>query len=297
MDEEQSPTKTRQDLRVQMDDAEKKFQGAIAKRNEFNDKARQAREDRDLLHAKRKEIMVEVNALKDEKNKALEGLRKHKEKRDLLHQKARKIIDLKKAKRGDAQGNNVGDELFTLKAELKKLEYMQQTTPLKMEKERDIIDEIRDGTARLKELEKEFSEIIGVKEEVTSLDGEIDSLFKQADDEHQLVVQYYTKMKKYRDKVDEIFREVSYLIAEADKKHSGFIEFRKKADEFHEKAMEMRGHLNEIRNENREQARQARQIISDQNISARSTIKDKEKLDEKYDEALENLLKKGKISL
>lgn len=297
MVEEEVQSRTRQDIRKEMDDAEKKFQGSITKRNEFNDKARQIREDRDLLHQKRKEIMVDVNSLKKEKDKALEELRKHKEKRDSLHKKARKIIDLKKAKSGDMKGGNVGDELFSLKAQLKKLEYMQQITPLTMEKERDIIDEIRDGTARLKELEKEFQDIVGVKEEVTSLDGEIDSMFKEADDEHQLVVKYYTKTKEYRDKLDEIFREVNYLRAEADKKHAQFLEYRQKADEFHQKAMDMREHLTGIRSENREQARQARQVISDQNKSARGAIKDKEKLDEKLDEALELLLKKGKISL
>ena len=297
MDEEQVQSRTRQEIRKEAEDAEKKFQGFIMRRNEFNDKARQSREDRDLLHQKRKEIMVDVNSLKDAKNKALDELRKHKEKRDILNQKARKIIDLKKAKSGDMKGGNVADELYSLKEQLRKLEYMQQTTPLTMEKERVIIDEIRDGSARLKELEREFTEIVGVKTEVMSLDGEIDTLFREADSEHQLVVKYYTKTKEYRDKLDEIFREVSHLIAEADRKHGHVLEFRKKADDFHQKAMEMREHLTGARNENREQARQARQVIKDQNKAARNAITDKGMLSEKLDEALELWMKKGKISL
>jgi uncharacterized coiled-coil DUF342 family protein len=85
MVDDEVQTKSRKDLRREVDDAEKKFQGYVARRNEFNDKARQMRDDRDLLHNRRKEIMTEVNALRTEKDKALGDLRKHKERRDTLH--------------------------------------------------------------------------------------------------------------------------------------------------------------------------------------------------------------------
>ena len=297
MDDEKAPARTRQDIRKEMDDAEKKFQGYITRRNEFNDKARQTREERDLLHSKRREIMEDVNALKDERSKALDELRNHKDKRDLLHQNAKKLIEMKKARKEAVKGESVAGDLFSLRAQLRKLEYTQQTTPLTMEKEREMIDEIKEGYAQLKVLEEEFSQIVEITDEVKSLDGELDGLFKQADSEHQLVVKYYELSRKYQKKLDEVFREVSHLRAEGDKKHAVFLEYRKKADEFHEKASEMRGHLNDIRNENREQAQAARQVIKDQNKSARETIGNKDLLDEKYDEALEKLLKKGKIAL
>ena len=297
MDDEKGPARAREEIRKEMDDAEKKFQGYLVKRNEYNDKARQTREDRDLLHTKRKEIMEQVNALRDERSKALDELRKHKEKRDLLHLNAKKLIEIKKARKVAVKGERVAGDLFSLKAHLKKLEYMQQTTPLTMDKEREVIDEIKEGYAQLQVLEKEFSQIVEITDEVKTLDGELDGLFKQADDEHQLVVKYYEISRKYQKKIDEVFREVSHLIAEADRKHASFLELRKKADEFHEKASEMRGLLNDIRKENREQAQAARQVINDQNLSAREAIENQEMLDEKYDEALEHLLKKGKISL
>lgn len=297
MGEEELHTRTRIEVRKEIDNAEKKFQGYIVRRNEFNDKARQTREERDLLHSKRKEIMEEVNSLREERSKALDELRKHKERRDSLHQKAKKIIEFKRAKRGAMKSDSAASDLFSLKGHLRKLEYMQQTTPLTMEKERDVIDEIREGYSALKELEKEYSEIVGVNNEVKTMDRELDGLFKEADSEHQLVVKYYEVSRKYQKKMDDIFKEVSHLIAEADKKHATFLDYRKKADEFHEMAMEMRNRLNEFRNENREKAQEARKNIADQNRSAREAVGNKEILDEKYDEALENLIKKGKISL
>lgn len=297
MGEEEVHTRTRMEIRNEIDDAEKKFQGYIVRRNEFNDKARLTREERDLLHTKRKEIMGEVNSLREKKSKALDKLRKHKEKRDLLHQQAKKIIDLKKSKRDLMKGGSVAGDLFSLKSHLRKLEYTQQTTPLTMEKERDIIDEIKEGYIVLKGLEKEYAAILEVNDEVKTMDGDLDGLFKEADSEHQLVVKYYEASRKLQEKMDEIYKEVSHLIAEADRKHSTFLDFRKKADEFHEKAMEMRGRLNDVRKENREQAIAAKKIIVTQNKSARAAVGNEELLDEKYDEALANLLKKGKISL
>jgi len=297
MDKEEVHTPSKKQIRKEMEDAEKKYQGYIIRRNEFNDKAREMREGRDLLHNKRKEIMIEVNTLRDERSKALDELRKHKERRDTLHQMARKIIDIKRSKRDMTKGQSISSELSDLRTKLNKLEYMQQTTPLTMDKERDVIDEIRDGYSALKDLEEEYGQIKEINDEVKTMDGELDTIFKDADGEHQLVVKYYEASRKYQKKMDEIYKEVSHLIAEADRKHTSFLGFRKKADEFHEKAMDMRGHLNEVRKENRERIMEGRRLIKDQNKTARQAIGDKEKLDEKYDEALEKLLKKEKIEL
>jgi len=297
MDKEKVHTRSKLEIRKEMDDAEKKFQGYIGRRNEFNDKARQMREDRDLLHNRRKEIMTQVNALREERSKALDELRKHKERRDLLHKQAKKIIEIKRSKREMTKGETISVDLNVLREKLRKLEYMQQTTPLSMDKEREVLDEIRDGYESLKELETEYQQVRDINSEVQNMDGELDTLFKDADSEHQLVVKYYETSRKYQEKLDEIFVEVSHLIAEADKKHASFVEFRRKADEFHEKAMDMRGKLNDYRKENRQQVMESKKIIGDQNKAARQAVGNKEMLDEKYDEALEHLLKKGKIQL
>ena len=297
MDEETAHIKSRKEIRKEMEDAEKKYQGYLERRNEFNDKARVMREERDLLHEKRKEVMTRVNALREKKNKALNELRKHKERRNALHKRAHELIDLKRAKRGLKRRDSISMELGSLKDHLRKLEYRQETTPLSLEKERDIIDEIRKGYKVLKELEKECAEVEEVNEEIKTLNGQLDNLFKEADTEHELVVKYYESSREFQEKMDGIIKEVSHLITEADKKHEAFLEFRKKGDEFHQKAMEMRNHLNDIRKENRARYLEIKRLITEQNKAARQAVADKKKLKQKYEEAYDKLKSKKKISL
>jgi uncharacterized coiled-coil DUF342 family protein len=204
---------------------------------------------------------------------------------------------MKRSKHELTKGESLSTDLFALKDTMRKLEYTQQTTPLTMEKERELIDQIKEGYSAIAELEKEYATVLEINSEVETLDGSLDTLFKEADSEHQLVVKYYEATRKLQEKMDDIYREVRHLISEADKKHTAFIDFRKKADSFHEKASEMRGKLNEIRKEGRENAIEARKLIGDQNKAARSAVQNKELMDEKLDEDLYHLLYKVNIYL
>ena len=297
MDEETTKQKSRKELRKEIENAEKKYQGYIERRNEFNDRARQMREERDLLHKKRKEIISGIEEMKAEKNRIFEQLQEHKRRRDMLHKKAHELIDLKRGKRSGKKGESVSTELNELRDRLQKLEYMQETTPMSVDKEREIIDEIHRGYQRLRELEKEYEKEEKITGEMKGLNNELDGLFKEADTEHELVVKYYGMARKIQKKMDEVVKEVSHLIAEADKKHEAYLELRKKADEFHQKALDMRNVLNDIRKENRASFLEIKKRINEQNRAARDAVADEKKLEEKSDEALEQLLKKGKITL
>ena len=83
----------------------------------------------------------------------------------------------------------------------------------------------------------------------------------------------------------------------ADKKHAQFNEFKEKADGYHKKASEMRDKLLTMKNEKRMQEREARKIIQEQNRSVRDALLNPAKVEKKQEEALQQLLKKGKISL
>lgn len=289
--------KSRRELRKEIENAEKKYQGYIERRNEFNDRARQMREERDLLHRRRKEIISGIEKMKEEKRRIFEQLQEHKKRRDMLHKKAHELIDKKRGRSGDRKGESVFTELNTLRERLRRLEYMQETTPMSVDKEKEIIDEIHRGYQRLRELEKEYEKEEKVTEEIEGLNEELDNLFKEADSEHELVVKYYAMAREIQKKMDDVVKEVSHLIAEADKKHEAYLEFRKKADEFHQKALGMRNVLNDIRNENRERFLEIKKLIEEQNRAAREAIADEKKLMEKSEEALEHLFKKGKITL
>jgi uncharacterized coiled-coil DUF342 family protein len=94
-----------------------------------------------------------------------------------------------------------------------------------------------------------------------------------------------------------LIEECSALHNGADKKHALFIEMREKADAYHQKAAEMREKLLTMKNEKRMQEREARQLVQKQNKAVRDALLNPELVEKKREEALEQLMKKGKITL
>ncbi len=92
-------------------------------------------------------------------------------------------------------------------------------------------------------------------------------------------------------------KEASHLSTEADKKHKEFVECRKKADSQHAKAMEMLDTLKTHRKTASEE-RQARwKVVKDHRKNIKKELYDEKKLDNAADDALEQLMSGGKISL
>jgi len=94
-----------------------------------------------------------------------------------------------------------------------------------------------------------------------------------------------------------LVNELSVTIAESNKKHEEYIEARNEAQRNHEKAIEMRGHIVEVRNERRKRYEESKRILKEQNTQARKAVMDNDKLKEIADSALDALKKGEKISL
>ena len=92
-------------------------------------------------------------------------------------------------------------------------------------------------------------------------------------------------------------KEAYHLSSEANKKHEEFIVIRKKADYQHAKAMEMLETLRTHRKTEREE-RQARwRVVKDHRKNIKKELYDPDKLDSVADDALQELMSGGKISL
>jgi hypothetical protein len=72
---------------------------------------------------------------------------------------------------------------------------------------------------------------------------------------------------------------------------------REKADDQHQKATEMREKLMAMRNLKRDEIREARQQLKEQNRAVKDALYDKKKLEKAAEDALETLLKKGKVEI
>jgi hypothetical protein len=90
--------------------------------------------------------------------------------------------------------------------------------------ENDLIDEMRGKYKELLSLEKIEDENVKTTKDVAEINRDIDDPFKQADEEHKLVVQLSEEAQKLHDQVTEAFKTIAALTAEANKKHEEYLE-------------------------------------------------------------------------
>ena len=280
----------------QLRDAEKKYQSYIAKRNEFNDMAKVLREERDMIHNSRKDLKEKIENVKKERDELVSKMRYHKEIRNKLQEEAKKLIEAKQKKKGDVF-KNLPLRVEELKADVQMLEYRQETVPMSLAKENDLIDKIREKRKEFKRTQKQMEKQKTVEIDISDKDNAIDELFKKADEEHKLVKKYYDENQKKHEKYIKLVNELSVSISEANKKHEQYIEIKNEAQKIHDKAFEMKSKIIGIKGERRKRWKEAKQAIKDQNIKAREAVMDRKKLEKIADTSVDALKKGEKISL
>lgn len=276
--------------------AEKKYQALIEERNKLNDEANEIKDERNILNTKKTEMIEQMNEFKDKRNKLMDQMREHKKLRDLYHKKAKELITERRKTRGKIVFS-LPEKVLSLRQNMQELEFKQQTVPMSIKKEREIVDRIRKGRNEIKNLEGELKEQEKTEADITSISGSLDDLFKKADEEHKEVIRLYNESQNYHEKMKTFVNEIAHLINKANKKHKGYLEIREKANKIHVKAMEMRNTVLVYKREIWKKRKEAKQVITDQNIKVRKVLEDKGNLEKHAESALEKLLKKEKVSL
>ena len=277
--------------------SEKKYQSYIQRRNELNDMAKILRDERDMLNAKHREMREHMKKLKKERDELVTKMRHHKELRNKLQEKAKQLIEAKRKRKGEVF-RNLPLQVEELKADVQMLEYRQETVPMDPRDERDLIEKIRltrkeyEKTKQLLEKQQE------IEIDISDKDKAIDDLFKQADEQHKLVQQYYKENQEKHEGYIHSVRELSIQISEANKKHEEYIETKTEAQRNHERAIEMRSKIISIRGERRKRWEDAKKAIEEQNVKARkAVVMDEDKLKEFASKSMDELRRGKKISL
>lgn len=276
--------------------AELRYRSIIEKRNELNDQAREFADTRDLLNNERRETIEEIKALREERDALNNEMRKHKKVRNGYQDKAKDLIEKKKGKRKGIH-KDLDRDIETLKADTKMMELKQETTSLSVSEENELLDKLKKNYEEIKRLEAVLGEQDAILSEVKDVDEKIDMLFKLADEEHQKVVALNKQAREVHDRITLMSKSITHLISESNKNHENYVKLKERADAYHERAKEMREKLMAIRNIKRDEIRASRKVIADQNRAVKDALTDKKKLDEAADEALEQLLKKGKVEI
>ena len=276
--------------------AELRYRSIIEKRNELNDQAREFADTRNMLNKERRETTDEIKELRDERDEFNKLMRQHKKVRNSYQDKAKDLIEKKKGKRKGIH-KDLDRDIETMKADAQMLEVKQQTVPLSIEAENDLLDTLKKQYEEIKRLEAVQGEQDSILSEVKDVDEKIDMLFKMADQEHQNVVKYNDQAKEVHQRIILMSKSISHLISESNKNHESYVKLKERADSYHQRGSEMREKLMTMRNIKRDEIRESRKLIKDQNKAVRSVLNDEKRLDKAADDALEQLLKKGKVEI
>jgi uncharacterized coiled-coil DUF342 family protein len=276
--------------------AELKFRALLNKRDEINEQAAVLRSERDSLHEQKQVLQEQMNAARDKRDAFVVQMRIHKKKRDELQAKAKELIEFKKKRKGQPTGS-LKDEIRGMEADARMMELRQQTVPLSIPKERELLDELKKKMAEIDRMKKVLAEQNKIAKEVHDMDRSIDALFKLADKEHDEVVRLSDEQHKAHEEASTLYKEVASLAATANKKHTDFMKLREEADAAHQKASEMRDKIMEFRKEKRMEWIEEKNAIRDVNTAVRRALDDQSKKDKAADEALQMLLKKGKVKI
>jgi uncharacterized coiled-coil DUF342 family protein len=233
---------------------------------------------------------------RDRRDTFVGQMRGHKKRRDDLQAKAKELIEFKKKLKGKPMGS-LKDEIRAMEGDVRVMELRQQTVPLTIPKERELLEVIKKRVAEIQKLKVVLAEQEKIQKEVHDLDKSIDALFRQADKEHAEVVRLSEGQHKAHEEAAALFKEIAALVASANKKHDEFLKLREGADAAHQKAQEMRDKIIEIKGAKRAERMEERKAVRDVNIATRKALDDKGVRDKAADEALQMLLKKGKIEI
>ena len=280
----------------QLNDAEKKYQAYIQRRNELNDMAKVLREERNMINDSRKDQKDEMAKIKKERDELVAKMRHHKEIRNKFQEEAKKLIDAKRKKKGEVF-KNLPLRVEELKADVQMLEYRQETVPMSPQEENDLIEKIRMIRDEYKQTKLKLDKQHEVEIDISDKDKAIDELFKKADEEHKLVQKYYDENQKKHEKYMKIVNEFSVSISEANKKHEQYKEIRDEAQKAHEKAFEMRSKIISIKGERRKRWDDAKKAIKEQNIRARKATMDEKTLENIRTKSVDELKKGKKVTL
>jgi uncharacterized coiled-coil DUF342 family protein len=280
----------------ELDSAELKFRALLNKRDEINDQAAVLRSERDSLHEQKKALQDQMREARDRRDTFVGRMRGHKKRRDDLQAKAKELIEFKKKLKGKPMGS-LKDEIRSMEGDVRVMELRQQTVPLTIPKERELLEVIKKRVAEIQKLKVVLAEQEKIQKEVHDLDKSIDALFRQADKEHAEVVKLSEEQHKAHEEATALLKEVAALTASANKKHDEFLKLREGADAAHQKAQEMRDKIIEIKGDKRKERMEERKAVRDVNIATRKALDDKGVRDKAADEALQMLMKKGKIEI
>jgi uncharacterized coiled-coil DUF342 family protein len=201
-------------------------------RDRLNDETKRHAGRRDELNAQVRALVEKANGHKAKRDQLNASVREAKVNRDQLNQEAHakaEALTALRRERGGTGGPATGIPLPKLRAEIKHLEYQQQTTVLTPKKEKELIDLIAAKQKELREREAAYEEHADVKRAY----DEMRAAKTAAEEQHHAVTLLATEAQQEHDAMVALFHEADGLRKQADAEQAEFVRHKVEADRTH----------------------------------------------------------------
>jgi len=227
-------------MRKEKNDFQLKANEFKKKRDNLHEKSKSMAKERDELNAKIRKIRNEINEHKKRRDEYNERVKHAKEQRNEILKNhfdlKKKIRELERSK-SSASGIN----LNKLKQNLKKLENEQMTQPMSPDKEKKLIETIKEIHTKIKyeeeelnkdpKLKKALEEKIMMKQKAEKQHEIVEKMAKKAQEEHQIMIELLGQLDNHIRRTTEIQEKIVMIKIEADTVHKEFIDYVNKIHE------------------------------------------------------------------
>ena len=210
-------------------------------RNELNSAASKSARERNTLNNQTREFVDEAQKNKDLRDKYNQEVIELKVQRNDLNDQANTLfedIEAYKKEHGSPKSRGIKE----VQKQIEHLEMMQQTQVFSTEKERELIEKIKQMRGQVKEQEAELEQHKEMRTKVTSardlrklasdLHAKVTELAELAQKQHDLMVESYRKADKSREAADSSHRSFVEAQESADSEHKFFIACQKELRDY-----------------------------------------------------------------
>ena len=198
------------------------------RRNELNASASKFARERNTLNNQTREFVEEAQKNKDLRDKYNQDVLDLKAQRNDFNDKANVLfeeIEGFKKEHGTLKNRGIKE----LQKQIEHMEYRQQTEVFTTDKERELIEKIKQMMAQVREQEAELEQNKEMRTKIT----EARDFRKLASDLHARVTEYAELAQKHHDLMVESYRKADKSREAADAAHKSFVESQESADSEH----------------------------------------------------------------
>ena len=198
------------------------------RRNELNAAASKFARERNTINNQTREFVEEAQKNKDLRDKSNQDVLDLKAQRNDFNDKANILfeeIESFKKEHGTLKNRGIKE----LQKQIEYMEYRQQTEVFTTDKERELIEKIKQMMAQVREQEAELEQNKEMRTKIT----EARDFRKLASDLHAKVTEFAELAQKHHDLMVEFYRKADKSREAADAAHKSFVEAQESADAEH----------------------------------------------------------------